>query len=87
MNSLRGWPPAVNRGVRREWQSFRIITDLVLSRPAGLINPNPALLGKKFGFDLTRATLNATLRYPWYRKGNPAKPDEFGAYLSGESSR
>lgn len=45
-------------------QTFRIVVRLSLHR------------GENLGLDLTRATLNATLKYPWLRpaKGTPAAP-------------
>ena len=49
-------------------QSFRIITELAVRR------------GPDRGLDLTRATLNATLKYPWKFGGNPAKPKKYGAF-------
>ncbi len=47
-------------------QSFRIITRLAVRRPDA-----------PFGLDLTRATLNATLKYPWLAADGVKK---FGAY-------
>jgi dGTPase len=32
--------------------------------------------------DLTRATLAAVLKYPWFKNDNPAKPKKWGAYRS-----
>lgn len=53
-------------------QSFRIVTRLsVRSR-----RPTP-------GLDLTRATLNAILKYPWL-KGHGLKKNKWGAYRSEE---
>jgi dGTPase len=49
-------------------QSFRIITELAVHR------------GIDRGLDLTRATLNATLKYPWKFGGNSAKPKKYGAF-------
>jgi dGTPase len=49
-------------------QSFRILTKLAF-RSADYR-----------GLDLTRATLAAVLKYPWFREGNPKKLDKFGAY-------
>ncbi len=56
-------------------QSFRILTKLATHRPDYL------------GLDLTRATLNAVLKYPWLRDtgesgANPKKAKKFGAYTS-----
>jgi dGTPase len=58
-------------------QTFRIITRLATHRP------------EYSGLDLTRATLNAVLKYPWPRdtrqKGaDPKKAKKFGAYASEE---
>lgn len=49
-------------------QSFRIITKLGVRYP------------QIPGFNLTRATLNAVLKYPWQHGGNPDKPQKWGAY-------
>ena len=50
-------------------QSFRILTKLAHHRP------------RYAGLNLTRATLNAVLKYPWLRgDGDPRKPTKFGAY-------
>lgn len=53
-------------------QSFRIVTKLARHR---------AIYG---GLNLTAATLNAVLKYPWVRGKNPRKPDKWGAYRSEE---
>ena len=50
-------------------QSFRIVTKLAFKSEEG-------------GLDLTRATLSATLKYPWLRNQNKAKQDKWGAYES-----
>ncbi len=50
-------------------QSFRIVTDLAVRRA-----------GAGHGLDLTRATLHATLKYPWKWKEHPDKPNKYGAY-------
>jgi len=53
-------------------QTFRILTKLAVRY--GKDSP---------GLDLTRATLAATLKYPWLRdKGNPAKAKKWSAYTS-----
>jgi dGTPase len=49
-------------------QSFRIVTNLA---SASSIGP---------GLNLTRATLNGILKYPWLRGENPEKLDKWGAY-------
>lgn len=49
-------------------QSFRIITELSVRR------------GEESGLDLTRATLNATLKYPWKFGENADKPKKYGAF-------
>ena len=52
-------------------QSFRILTVLAHHRP-----------GYR-GLNLSRATLNAVLKYPWFREnGDAKKPGKFGAYLT-----
>jgi dGTPase len=51
-------------------QSFRILTKLAF-RSADYR-----------GLDLTRASLNAVLKYPWLRGENASYPDKFGAYES-----
>ncbi len=51
-------------------QSFRIVTRLAM----GSVPVN--------GLNLTRATLNALLKYPWRRRQNPGNLDKWGAYDS-----
>jgi dGTPase len=50
-------------------QSFRIVTELAGRR-----------LESSHALDLTRATLNAILKYPWKWGENPKKPEKYGAY-------
>ena len=49
-------------------QSFRIITKLAQHSPLHR------------GLDLTRATLAAVLKYPWFRGDNPVRKNKWGAY-------
>lgn len=51
-------------------QSFRIVTALAASSSLGP------------GLNLTRATLNAILKYPWLRGQHPKIRDKWGAYES-----
>lgn len=53
-------------------QSFRILAELAVRRSS-------TKDVRDFGLDLTVATLNATLKYPW-PWGNPNKPDKYGVY-------
>ena len=57
-------------------QSFRIVTTLAigdaLDKTSNFVP----------GLNLTRATLNGILKYPWLYGGNPKKPEKWGAYLS-----
>lgn len=48
-------------------QSFRIVTRLAMG-------------STDYGLNLTRATLNAILKYPWLFGQNPEKPDKWGCY-------
>lgn len=51
-------------------QSFRIVTKLALRSP------------EVPGLNLTRATLNALLKYPWTRQSEGLKADKYGLYQS-----
>jgi dGTPase len=51
-------------------QSFRIVTNLAVRSP------------EEQGLDLTRATLNAILKYPWLKKDEGPNTDKWGAYTS-----
>ncbi|MDE3155478.1 MAG: dNTP triphosphohydrolase [Acidobacteriota bacterium] len=51
-------------------QSFRIVTRLTVRHP------------DLPGLNLTRATLNALLKYPWTRQARGGRHRKFGAYLS-----
>jgi dGTPase len=57
-------------------QSFRIVTKLAAGRTPQKIDDktNPG------GLNLTRATLNALLKYPWLRNEHPKIKDKWGAY-------
>jgi dGTPase len=52
-------------------QSLRIVTELAQH------STDPGR-----GLNLTRATLAATLKYPWFRGQNPMKPNKWGSYRS-----
>jgi dGTPase len=57
-------------------QSFRIVTKLAVSdADCAETTKNPLR-----GLNLTRATLNAILKYPWPYGGNAAKPKKWGFY-------
>lgn len=72
-----GKGPEIDRleGYEGNAQSFRLITELAVRRPQGA-----------FGLDLTRATLNATLKYPWRWREQPAKLDKYGAYACDDAA-
>jgi dGTPase len=57
-------------------QSFRIVTTLAVGD--GLAGPSEPVRG----LNLSRATLNGILKYPWMRGGNANKPKKYGAYSS-----
>ena len=58
-------------------QSFRIVTQLAVGdgqeNYGGGVRP-------VHGLNLSRATLNAILKYPWLHGKNPRKPSKWGAY-------
>jgi dGTPase len=64
---------AINHGLRDGFegnaQSFRIVTRLAMGSTEN-------------GLNLSRASLNALLKYPWKRGINPKKKDKWGAYDS-----
>jgi dGTPase len=60
----------VRSGFEGNAQSFRIVTKL---------SPHPP---SPTGLNLTRATLNAILKYPWFRDTPGAQPLKWGAYDS-----
>lgn len=57
-------------------QSFRIVTKLAVS------DAIPDDEDDIRGLNFTRASLNAILKYPWFRGQNSAKPRKWGAYES-----
>jgi dGTPase len=71
-----GKDPAKERceGYEGNAQSFRIVTALAVRRGAGR------------GLDLTRATPNATLKYPWKFGENPDSPKKYGAFACGDTA-
>lgn len=62
-------PSRRGEGYEGNAQSFRILTELAVRRPEST-----------HGLDLTRATLNATLKYPWMCGENPSRPLKYGVY-------
>jgi dGTPase len=58
----------VSDGFEGNAQTFRIVTKLAIYRPDTL------------GLNLTRATLNALLKYPWLRAEDGKKSKKYGAY-------
>jgi dGTPase len=60
----------LDEGFEGNAQSFRIITRLAAHRKAYA------------GLNLTRATLNAVLKYPWLHSTRPPDKTKFGAYTS-----
>lgn len=61
-------------------QSFRIVTRLAVRMNNKDSEENPP------GLDLTRATLNAILKYPWMWKNNGKKKKKFGAYTEDKDA-
>lgn len=58
-------------------QSFRIVSKLAVSDAISAdMNKTPVIRG----LNMTRATLNAVLKYPWLNGENPAKKSKWGAY-------
>ena len=72
--NIRGtkWPKKVehHEGYEGNAQSFRIVTNLAVRGPDTIP-----------GLDLTGATLNAILKYPWKWRENPGKPNKYGGLL------
>jgi dGTPase len=62
-------------------QSFRIVTRLAVSDALPTAT-RAKKTGSGEGLNLTRATLNAILKYPWLHGQNRAKKDKWGAYNS-----
>ena len=58
-------------------QSFRIVTKLAVSDAIDAETTRSVP-----GLNLTRATLNGILKYPWMHGGNAGKPHKWGAYKS-----
>jgi dGTPase len=63
-------PDSVWDGFEGNAQSFRIVTNLALRSPSVP------------GLNLTRATLNAMLKYPWSRQSAGRKAEKYGVYQS-----
>jgi dGTPase len=58
-------------------QSFRIVSKLAVSDAISADTDKTPVIR---GLNLTRATLNAILKYPWLHGDNPAKKHKWGAY-------
>ena len=65
----------VRDGFEGNAQSFRIVTKLAVGDVLLANNPGPVR-----GLNLSQATLNAILKYPWLYDGHPSKKDKWGAY-------
>ncbi len=76
INSSKAPGASPVEGYEGNAQSFRILTELSLRRPESMLDPDPASPGKEYGLDLTRATLNATLKYPWGVATEPGQAGE-----------
>ena len=65
----RRWPssPRGCGGFEGNAQSLRLLTRLEAKVPGA-------------GLNLTRATLDATLKYPWLARGRPGAPGKYGVY-------
>jgi dGTPase len=62
----------VDDGFNGNAQSFRIVTRLAIRLP------------RRGGLDLTRATLNAILKYPWQWEHDGTRSEKWGAYRTEE---
>jgi dGTPase len=67
--------PSGGEGYEGNAQSFRVVTELAARRPESA-----------HGLDLTRATLNALLKYPWTWEPNLGMPKKYGAYSCDRAS-
>ena len=65
----------ITDGFEGNAQSFRVVTKLATS-DATALRKAPKIRG----LNLTRATLNGVLKYPWPHGGNDKKPNKWGAY-------
>ena len=63
-------------------QSFRIVSKLAVSDAVSEDSDKTPVIR---GLNLTRATLNAILKYPWGSGDNPAKQDKWGVYETERS--
>lgn len=61
-------------------QSFRLVAKLAIGDPVAADGNDPIMAG----LNLTRATLNGILKYPWLINGNEKKAKKWGAYSSEE---
>jgi dGTPase len=63
-------------------QSFRIVSKLAVSDAVAADSEKTLVIR---GLNLTRATLNAILKYPWGHGDNPGKQDKWGVYETERS--
>lgn len=63
-------------------QSFRIVSKLAVSDAVSADSDKPLAIR---GLNLTRATLNAILKYPWGHGDNPTKTNKWGVYEAERS--
>lgn len=71
---------AVADGFEGNAQSFRIVTRLA-AHADNRANPNGRRGEAEAGLNLTRATLNAVLKYPWLRADSGDHYEKWGAYV------
>ncbi|MDE0375333.1 MAG: dNTP triphosphohydrolase [bacterium] len=76
--------PDDSDGFEGNGQSFRIVTRLAAHADNSPDRDDDSTIHGNAGLNLTRATLNAILKYPWFRHGSEDHPDKWGAYRVDE---